>query len=113
MKIEFKKTITIISTFIFLAAFIFENLVIKNLGFDSLSVGTSYILLIICAIISIGDTIKYNSVNNFFNANFLRRKALSRSNFNNPKVYYTQKHVINRCELNLRVELVKCFKQRG
>ena len=75
MKRKYKRTIVAISTLIFLSAFIFENLIIKNIGFDSLSVGTSYIILIICSVISIGDTIKYNSVNNFFNTYFLTLAA--------------------------------------
>ena len=77
MKRKYKKTIVAISTFIFLSAVIFENLIIKNIGFDSLSVGTSYIILIFCSVISIGDTIKYNSSKDYFiNTNFLILSAI-------------------------------------
>lgn len=71
MKKKYKNVLVITFSIIFLAVFTIENILWKNNNFDSLTVGTSYILLIISAIICIGEELKQSKPNYIFTPKFL------------------------------------------
>ncbi len=55
---------------VFTLIFVYENFILKNRGFDSLSVGTSNILLTINAIICLSQFFKKSKSENIFKPNF-------------------------------------------
>lgn len=63
--------IFILLSSIFLCVFAFENFIIKNSEFDSLSVGTSNLLLTSNAVICLSQYLKSNKTVNLYSPNFL------------------------------------------